>query len=322
MSATSGGIPPASVGAVEPAGVPAMTHRRVSWSAIFAGVVLVIAIEVLLSVLGAGVGLGFVSPNTGTTPDASSFGIGVGIWWLISTVIALVIGGYTAASLAGVPTRFDGVLHGLVIWGLALLLTVYLITTAVGGLIGGAVSVIGGTVSAAGSAVGSTASAAGNGVKAVLPQIEQATGINPNVLQQQAEDILQSPTPQDPASMSRADSVKAIAQAFPDLLSGGDKTAAAKQRITAIVAAQAHISPQDAQKRVDDAQARLTNLKNQAVQTARRTADASAAAASHASFLAFIGILIGAIAGAIGGGLASPVSPWFPVEWTSRMRRN
>lgn len=322
MSATLGGVPPTSAGAVEAAAVPTGTHRRVSWSAIFAGVVLVIAIEVLLGVLGVGVGLGFVSPKAGTTPDAGSFGVGAGIWWLVSTVIALVIGGYVAARLAGVPTRFDGVLHGLVIWGLALLLTVYLITSAVGGLIGGAFSVIGGTVSAAGSAIGSTASAAGSGIKAALPQVEQATGINPDVLQKQAESILQPSAPQDLASMSHADAAKAIGQAFPDLLSGGDKAATAKRRITDIVAAQTHISPQDAQKRVDDAHTRLTDLKNQAVQTATHAADVSAAAAAHASLLAFVGLLIGAVAAGIGGGLASPVSRWWPVEWASGMRRN
>ena len=42
----------------------------------------------------------------------------------------------------------------------------------------------------------------------------------------------------------------------------GNKSAAAKQRMNEIVAAQAHISPQEAQKRVDDTQARLTELKD------------------------------------------------------------
>jgi len=272
---------------------------RVSWSAIFAGVVLVVAIEMLLAVLGSGVGLGFVRPNTGTTPDASSFGTEAGLWWLVSTVVALIVGGYTAARLAAVPTRFDGMMHGLVIWGLAFLLTVYLVTSAVGGLLGGAFSVIGSTVSAAGSATG-------NGISAAIPRLERASGINPNLIQQQAEAILQAPTSQDPASMSRPDAVKAIGQSLPDLMAGGDKSSAAKQRITEIVAAQAHISPQEAQGRVDDAQKRLTGIENQTVQTARQTADASAATASHASFLAFAGLLVGAIAAAVGGAMASP----------------
>ena len=41
------------------------THRRISWSAIFGGVVLVFAIQILLSLLGAGVGLGTVNVNVG-----------------------------------------------------------------------------------------------------------------------------------------------------------------------------------------------------------------------------------------------------------------
>lgn len=296
MAATQDEIPYTSPVAIEIAGGSVMAHRKVSWSAIFAGVMLVLAIEVLLDVLGAG----------------------AGIWWLVSTVIALIIGSYSTARLAGVPTRFDGVLHKLVIWGLTLLLTIYLMTTAVDGLIGGAVSVVGGTVSAAGSAVGSIAAAAGSEIKAALQQIEQATGINPNVLQQQANDILLSPTPQNPRNMSRTDSVKAIGQVIPALLSGDARAAAAKQRIIAIVTAQAHITRQDAKKRVNAAQTRLVTLKNKTLQTAKKTADASAATASHASFLALAGILIGAIAGAIGGGLASPISAWLPVKWDSR----
>ena len=287
------------------------TPSRVSWSAIFAGIVLVLAIEVLLDVLGAGVGLGLVNPGGSGTPTAGSFGTVAGIWWLVSTIIALVFGGYAAARLAAVASRWDGVLHGLVIWGGAVLITVYLLTSAIGGLIGGAFAVLGGTDSAAGSVISSTASNAGSAVKAALPQVEQATGITPNVIQQQAEAILQSPTPQDPASMSRPDAVKAIGQALPDLLSGGEKAAAAKKRITDIVAAQAHISPQDAQKRVDDAQARITDLKNQAAQTAAKAADASANAASNASFLAFVSLLIGAVAAAVGGSLASPQPLFF-----------
>ena len=274
-------------------------RARVSWSAIFSGVVLVVAVQVLLSVLGAGVGLGMVNLGHADSASASSLGIGAGIWWVVSTVLSLVAGSFVAARLAGVGTRFDGVLHGLVIWGLTLLLTVYLISSAVGGLIGGAFSAIGTTVSAAGSAVGGAASTVGDGLKA-------STGVNVNMLQQQTENLLRSQTPQDPASMSAADAAKAVAQSLPDMVAGGDKAAAAKQRITAIVAAQAKISPQDAQKRVDDAQAQFEQSKQQAIDTAKQAADQSAAAASRGSFLAFVGLLIGGLAAAVGGSIASP----------------
>ena len=64
------------------------THTRISWAAIIAGVILVVAVQMLLSMLGLGVGLGLVSPNTNGTPDASSFGIGAGLWWLVSSLVA------------------------------------------------------------------------------------------------------------------------------------------------------------------------------------------------------------------------------------------
>ncbi len=172
------GATPASVEVVP---APAMARpvgavKRISWPAIFAGVVLVLAVEVLLNMLGVGVGLGLVGPHAGGTPRASSLGIGASIWWFVSTIIALIFGCYVAARLAGVSTRFDGALHGLVIWGLALLVTIYLVTSAIGGVIGGAFS-----------AVGSTVSAAGKGLAAAAPEIASVTGIDPDIVQQQAQ---------------------------------------------------------------------------------------------------------------------------------------
>ena len=102
------------------------THRRISWAAIFGGVVLVVAVQLLLSLLGAGIGLGTVNTNLGSTPTASSLGIGAGVWWVVSSCIALGLGGYVAAWLAGIEIRLDGVLHGLITWGIADYLSAHL----------------------------------------------------------------------------------------------------------------------------------------------------------------------------------------------------
>jgi hypothetical protein len=120
----------------------AHTHRRIAWAGIFGGVILVVAVQLLLSFLGAGIGLGTVNTNAGTTPNASSLGLGAGIWWVASNVIALAFGGYVSAWLAGIEIRWDGVLHGLITWGIATLLTIYLLTSAVGSVIGGGFSVL------------------------------------------------------------------------------------------------------------------------------------------------------------------------------------
>jgi hypothetical protein len=265
------------------------THVRISWAAIVAGVILVIAMQLLLSMLGLGIGLGLVSPNTSGTPDASSFGIGAGLWWLVSSLAAVAIGGYVASWLGGLTNRFDGVLHGLITWGIATLLTFYLLTSAVGGLIGGAFSV-----------VGSGLSAAGSGISSVAPKVAQATGVTPDMLQQQAQAYLQPANP-DPASMTPQDAQKEIVTALPKLASGGPDATAAKERIITITAAQGHISRDEATQRFNDAQAKFATAKDQTVQTAKNTADASAGAASKGSFLAFAVLLLGAIAAALGG---------------------
>src|SRR5271167_609478 len=126
-----------------PGGGSTHTHRRISWAAIFGGVILVVAVQLLLGLLGVGIGLGSVNTNGGTTPDASSFGIGAGAWWLVSSIIALGFGGYASAWLAGIEIRWDGVLHGLITWAIATLMTVYLLTSAIGGIIGGGFSAVG-----------------------------------------------------------------------------------------------------------------------------------------------------------------------------------
>lgn len=268
-------------------------HRRVSWGALFAGVILVLAVQLLLSMLGAGIGLGAVNTNGGTTPDATSFGIGAGVWWVVSSIIALCFGGYVSAWLAGIELRWDGVLHGLVTWGIATLVTIYLLTSAVGGIVGGGFS-----------ALGSVASATGSGLKSVAQPLTQAAGISPDMLEQQAQSYLQPPASTDPATMSKQDAQKLVVTNLAIYAKGGPDAPAAKERVINIMAAQQHVSHDDAAKQFNDAQAKLQQTRDQAEQTAKNAADASAAAASKTSFAVFGNLLIGAIFAAIGGSLA------------------
>ena len=184
-------------------------HRRISWAAIFGGVILVVTAQLLLSLLGAGIGLNTVNINAGTTPGASSLGIGAGIWWIISNIIALVFGGYVAAWLAGIEIRWDGILHGLLTWGIATLLTVYLLSSTIGSVISGGASALGGAASAAGSTV-----------TAAAQPIAQASGLTPDMLQQQAQAYLKPANP-DPATMSSQDAQKEVVTNLANYAKGG-----------------------------------------------------------------------------------------------------
>jgi len=57
--------------------------------------------------------------------------------------------------------------------------------------------------------------------------------------------------------------------AMPKLVAGGEQAQQARDRIVAIMAAQLQISPADAAKRFDDAQAQVANTAKEAVQSAR-----------------------------------------------------
>lgn len=268
------------------------THRRISWSAIIGGVVVAVAVQILLSLLGAGIGLGTVDAVAGATPSASGLSIGAGIWWVVSSCVALFIGGYVAAWLAGIEIGFDGMLHGAVTWGLVSLVTLYLLTSTIGSIVGSGFS-----------ALGTIASSAGSGVSQAAQPIAQAVGVSPDMIQQQAKAYLQPANP-NPATMTPEDAQKAIATDLATYVAGGAGAPAAKERIIAITAAQGKISPEEATRRFDETQAKLMQTRNETVQTAKSAADASAAAASMTAFAGFAVLLLGLIAAAIGGSLA------------------
>ena len=204
-------------------------------------------------------------------------------------MLALFAGGYAAAWLAGNEIRFDGMLHGLVAWGLSTILTLYLLTSAVGGLIGGGFS-----------AIGSVASSAGSSLKSAAAPVANSVGISPDAIQDQARAYLQ-PTNRDPATMSSTDAQKAVAQDLVTFERGGPDAPAARADVIAITAAQTKISPADAARKFDDAQAKIQQTEADAKQKATAAADATASGASKTSFALFFDLFLGAVAAALGG---------------------
>ncbi|MEX2263031.1 MAG: hypothetical protein WD696_13830 [Bryobacteraceae bacterium] len=115
--------------------------RRVSWGAIFAGVVVALVVNLTLNLLGISIGAATINPTEEVRP-AEGLGVGAGIWFLVASVISLFAGGWAAARLAGTPDRTDAMLHGVVTWGLTTLFTFYLLTTAVGNIVGGTAALL------------------------------------------------------------------------------------------------------------------------------------------------------------------------------------
>lgn len=108
---------------------------RVSWGAIIAGALTALATQLIFMLIGIGVGLSTLDPGTSDNPSGTALGIGAAIWWLVTSLGSLVVGGFVAGRLAG---NLNGYLHGLVTWATVTVATLMMLGTAAGGIMAGA----------------------------------------------------------------------------------------------------------------------------------------------------------------------------------------
>lgn len=298
---------------------------RVTWGAVFAGALIAISIQVLLSMLGTGIGASTVDTQAnGGTPSASAFGIGAGLWWVISSLLALFIGGWVAGRLSGSSLSADAALHGLLTWALAMMATLYLIGTAAGSLVSGAA----GLVSGAASATATIGAAAAPKIADAASQAMSDSGVSFDSIKRDAMQLLSQtgkPELQPDAMAQRADNaastVKQAAANPPAdgasysalldrLLNQGKQvmSAADRQALVNIVAARTGVSQEEASKRVagweataQQARDKASQAAEQAKQKALEVANATAQGVSRAMLFGCLAFALGAVAAWWGG---------------------
>jgi hypothetical protein len=101
--------------------VVVVTKPRVSFGAIVAGVVVALATLVLLGFLGIAIGGAAIEP---ALPGVRTLAIATALWVLFAFVVATGLGSLVAGRLSGVTRPLDGLLHGVVVFGLTLFLLV------------------------------------------------------------------------------------------------------------------------------------------------------------------------------------------------------
>jgi hypothetical protein len=127
-----------SFGVNEPASVVAVGdyHDRVRWGPIFGGLVVAISTQLVLSALGAAIGLTNISGSGAPRSDANDVGSAVGIWSIISLFIALFVGGWVAARACGPTNRNTALLNGAILWATTLAFSGWLLASGVSGAFG------------------------------------------------------------------------------------------------------------------------------------------------------------------------------------------
>lgn len=128
----------------------AFAEKRASWGAIIAGVAVALSVQVILAVLGVAIGASVINPLYEVDP-VEGFGIGAGIYFVMSAILSVLAGGYVAGALSRIQERRNRTLHGLATWALITLVSVLLLATGLGRLIGGTMSIVGSGLAGAGS---------------------------------------------------------------------------------------------------------------------------------------------------------------------------
>jgi hypothetical protein len=306
--------------------------KRISWGAIFAGVVVVLAVQLMLSLLGAAFGAGSINPLQEDHPT-SGLGVWSAIWLGISTLVALFAGGWISARMAAIPDRTESALHGVITWGLTSLVGAYLITTAVSGVLSGAAGLF-----------GKTAGLLGQTVQSVAPEIASAVageasdnGFNWSKVKSEAETLLrqtkkpalqpeaierQATGATNDAKSTASDMARGPQESGQDIAALWSRIEARGDRIidavdqTALVnvlVARTDMTRQEAtatvvkwQQTLSEGKQKFAEAKANAGHKAREIADTTASVVSNAAAWSFVALLLGLISAGIGGYLGSP----------------
>ena len=288
---------PPQVSAVGPADdVRTIMLNQISWGAVFAGATIGLVMQIILNMVGVGVGLSTIDVAAGDTPSAGSLSVGAGIWWVISGIVAAAVGGYIAGRLSGKASQSTTAYHGLIAWAVSTLAVVYLLSSAASGLIGG-------TVSTASSALGGAGKAIGGSVQTAVQTV--APSLNVSDPMATIENKVRSTSGgQEPAALRDA-----AATAVRAALSGdpAQKAAATDKAADALAKAQ-NIPPDQAKAQVEQYQQQYQETVAKAKEQAKQAADTTAKTVSQGALFGALALLLGALA-AFFAGHASAVTP-------------
>jgi CHASE3 domain sensor protein len=244
----------------------------------------------MVMLLGLSIGLYAIEPASEENPFGG-LATGSTLWWILSWLVALFLGGWVTSRFAGLQRKFDGALHGIVTWALTFLVSLLLLTNAAGMILGGTFGVM-----------RTVFSAAGQTVSAVAPQVsEMLTGIQDPIqsITQEAKQVIEA-IRQRGGERAVAELTDAIKQIFaqPEI------TQADRQRIVGILLQYTDMSEQQARSTVDQWVTSYQQLRQSVQKQSERlaqTAEKYSDALGTAALASFFTLLLGAAAAALGG---------------------
>ena len=282
--------------------------HKVAWGAIFAGAVIALVAQVILNMVGLGIGLSTVDPAGNGTPTAGSLSSGAGIWFVISGILASAAGGWLAGRMSGKPAASTAGFHGLVAWAVSTLVVIYLLSSAVSGVASGAFNAVTSTLGGAGSLIGGSVKTAAQAAAPSLPgmdnpfsniegQVRANSGNDPQALKDAAVTAVRAAVTGDASQQADAQ----------------EKAAQALAKAQSIPIEQARTQVQQYVQQYKDATAKA---KEQAKQAADTTARITSQGALYGALALILGGLAAFFAGR--GGAVNPIVRRGPTQLAPR----
>ena len=285
--------------------VRTLLFNRISWGAVLAGVMVALVSQLILNLIGIGIGAASFDPTANGNPARSTFSLAAGIWWALSGLLAALAGGYTAGRLSGKPTETSGPWHGLTAWAVTTLLVFYLMSTSVGAIVGGAFRTLGTVAGGAAQTLGSTAQTAAQVVAPTLARADPFASID--------QSIRSASGGTDPAALRDA-ATAAVRAALTSDTAGQE---AARERAIQALAKAQNIAVDQARTRVAEYEQQYRQIVDEAKRQATAAADATAKAVSRGALFGAIALILGAIAAWFGGRMGA----LDPSELATALRR-
>lgn len=284
----------------------------VSWGAILAGASAAAALSFILVILGFGLGFSSVSPWSGSGLSAKTIGYSTIAWVAFTQIAASAIGGYMAGRLRVKWTAlhtdevyFRDTAHGFLAWAIASLVTAAVLSSAMGNVLAGGAKVMASTGAAAVAAGSAAISADGN----------DNNGNTDGMAAYFIDSLFRTPAA---ASSNNGDAIESSpSMAMPDMTSNADRSATEPQRaevarifahaiyvgelpatdktyVAQLLADRTNTTQAAAEKRIQNTFDTYKQNVENAIATAKESADAARKAAAYGSLWMFIALLCGA----------------------------
>ncbi len=295
--------------------------RRISWGAVIAGALIALIIQLALNMLGFSIGVNTVNPATEVNPVEPGLGSAAVIWFAASGLIAFLCGGYVAGRLAGMPDTIDGILHGILAWALAGVVSVLLLTTSIGNVVNSATSAIAQGFNLAGQALADVSPEVADALNLQEVSLQTVLEEGRTLLQQTGQADLQ-PQNLETEGEAAADVIQDTASEIarqPDaaqreldaavtrlLMMGENITEEDRDAVVQVIVARTELSEAEARDTLNRWEQTFAEFRVNAEEAAREAGQSVADTLAAIAGAIFAAMVLGAFAGGAGGWIGSP----------------